>query len=311
VTALAPEIERELAAFPAGRAVLLAGAVAVPLAGGLTNRAWRVTSGESDWVLRLGGSRDAALAIDRRAERVAVRAAAARGLAPRCVHAAVERGVLVLEYVPGVAWSRATARSGEGVARIGAWLRELHSGPVPAGLPAVDPRTTIPGYLGRPFAAAGPVPRATLVQRAGEALRGYVPRARAFCHHDVHHLNVVETGAAVAPTADCAAAGRIPGGAAGRLLLLDWEYAGAGDPALDLAGYAVYHDLDDHARANLLSAYGPAVTPAELDRACEVFDCLQALWHDAAGSWDRLDAEPRRALVGRLTRRRTTRMDSR
>jgi hypothetical protein len=175
----------------------------------------------------------------------------------------------------------------------------------------VDPRTTIPWYLARPFAAKGPVPRATLVHRAGEALRGYAPRARAFCHHDVHHLNVVELSTVVAATADDADGSRAPVVPAGRLLLLDWEYAGAGDPAMDLAAYAAYHDLDDLARESLLAAYGPAVTRDELDRACEVFDCLQALWHDAAGSWGRLEADARHALVGRLTGSRTTRMDSR
>jgi aminoglycoside phosphotransferase (APT) family kinase protein len=311
VTALAPEVERELAAFEAGRAMLRAGAVAVPLVGGLTNRTWRVTSREADWVLRLGGSRDAALAIDRRAELVAVRAAAERGLAPRCVHAAAARGVLVLEYVAGTVWSRAMARSYEGAERVGAWLRELHAVPVPAGLPDVDPRTTIPGYLARPFAVAGPVPRATLARRAGEALRGYVPGGRAFCHHDVHHLNVVASNGfstASADRADESGDAIVP---AGRLLLLDWEYAGAGDPAMDLAAYVGYHDLDGPARECLLAAYGPAVTRDQLYRACEVFDCLQALWHDAAGSWDRLEDDARHALVGRLSGSRTTRMDSR
>jgi thiamine kinase-like enzyme len=311
MTTLAPEIERELAAFEAGRAMLRAGAVVVPLAGGLTNRVWRVTSREADWVLRLAGSRDAALAIDRRAERVAVCTAAERGLGPRCVHAAPDRGVLVLEYVRGHVWSRATARSSEGAERIGAWLRELHAVPVPAGLPHVDPRTAIPGYLARPVEAAGPVPRAALAQRAADALRGYAPRARAFCHHDVHHLNVVDAGVTLAPADDHAAADRTPIVSAGRLLLLDWEYAGAGDPAMDLAAFVSYHDLDDLARERLLAAYGPAVTRRELDRACDVFDCLQALWHDAAGSWDRLHDETRQTLVGRLTGRRTMRMDSR
>jgi aminoglycoside phosphotransferase (APT) family kinase protein len=227
------------------------------------------------------------------------------------VHAAVDRGVLVLEYVRGDVWSRTTARSREGAERIGAWLRELHSVPVPADLPLVDPRQAIPGYLARPFTAPGPVPRATLAHRAAEVLQDYAPRARAFCHHDVHHLNVVDTDLALAPADDHAGADRTQPGAAGRLVLLDWEYAGAGDPAMDLAAYAAYHDLDDLARERLLAAYGPAVTRAELDRACEVFDCLQALWHDAAGSWDRLHPEARQALVARLTGRRTTPMDSR
>lgn len=289
MTALPPEVARELAAFEAGRAVLREGATAAPLAGGLTNRTWRVTSAAADWVVRLGGGRDAALAIDRRAELLALRTAAAHGLAPRCVHAAAARGVLVLEYVAGTVWSRTTPRSAAGIERIGAAFRRLHSLPVPAALPEVDARDAIRRYLGAPVGVPGPVPREVLAERTAAALAGYAPRGRAFCHHDVHHRNVVE---------------------ADRLVLLDWEYAGAGDPALDLAAFAAYHDLDAVARARLRAAYGPGVTDEELDRALHVFDCLQALWHDAAGTWSALAAEARDALAARLTGARTAPMDS-
>jgi aminoglycoside phosphotransferase (APT) family kinase protein len=290
VTALAPELERELNAFDVGRAALRDGVTAEALTGGLTNRAWRVTSRSGDWVVRVGSARDALLGVDRRAELLALHTAAAHGLAPRCVHAVLERGVLVLEYVAGAVWSRATARSPEGIDRIGRRLRQLHALPAPAGLPLVDPRVLIPRYLAASVGPAGPVPRALLAERAHGALRGYVPRARAFCHHDVHHRNVVERD---------------------RLVLLDWEYAGTGDPAMDLAAFASYHDLDDESRTRLLTAYGPDVTRAELDGACGVFDCLQALWHDAAGTWNMLAAESRDALVARVTGIRTTPMDSR
>jgi aminoglycoside phosphotransferase (APT) family kinase protein len=196
----------------------------------------------------------------------------------------------VLEYVAGECWSRAMACSAAGIERIGTRLRELHALPVPNGLPEVDPRRAISAHLERTAAAPGPVPRAALAARAHDALRGYAARVRAFCHHDVHHLNVVD---------------------AGRLVLVDWEYAGAGDPAMDLAAFAAYHDLDGASRTRLLAAYGPGVTRAELDRACDVFDCLQALWHDAAGTWAALPEESRVALAGRLTGDRTAAMDSR
>ncbi len=288
MTALPDEVARALAAFDAGRAMLRDGATAAPLGGGLVNRAWRVTSAAADWVVRLDGARGAAVAPDRQAELLALRAAAAHGLAPRCVHADATHGVLVLEHVAGTVWSRATARSAEGIDRIGAVFRELHSLAAPAGLPAVDARESIRRYLA--VGVPGPVPRATLADRAAAAVACYAPRLHAFCHHDVHHRNVV---------------------AADRLVLLDWEYAGVGDPALDLAAFAAYHDLEAAARARLRAAYGPGVGHAELERALCVFDCLQALWHDAAGTWHALAPGSRDALVARVTGPRKAPVDSR
>jgi thiamine kinase len=284
--AVPPDVARELQAFEAGRRALQHGPRAVALSGGLTNRAWRVTAAGADWVVRLGGNRDAALAIDRRAEHVALGAAAAAGLAPHLVHAAPERGVLVLEYVDGRVWSRDDARAPDGLARMGGRLRELHALAPPAGLPAMDPAATIEHYLALPPRAPAPCARPWLAARARSALADYVPTDRALCHHDLHHLNVVD---------------------AGRLVFVDWEYAAVGDPLLDLAAYACYHDLDGDARDRLLAAYaaaGPdAVRPATrtaLDRACAVFDCLQALWYDAADAWSATSVETRTALLRRL-----------
>src|SRR5262249_12101166 len=47
-----------------------------------------------------------------------------------------------------------------------------------------------------------------------------------------------------------------------RLWIVDWEYAGMGDPAFDLANFAVNNGLDEAGDEALLAAYGggdPAV----------------------------------------------------
>jgi thiamine kinase-like enzyme len=41
-----------------------------------------------------------------------------------------------------------------------------------------------------------------------------------------------------------------------RLWIVDWEYAGMGDPAFDLANFAVNNGLDEPGDAELLEAYG-------------------------------------------------------
>jgi thiamine kinase len=284
---LPDEVVAALREFAAGRRALAQAPRCTPLQGGLTNRAWRVTCGASDWVVRVGGGRDAELAIDRRAECAALRVAAAHGLAPAIVHAQPDRGVLVLEHVNGRVWTRTDAREPANVERMGRRLRELHALEAPPGVPMLNVVAAIEHYLDAPPVGPAPIAREQLATCARDALAAYSAGVSALCHHDVHHLNVVDTGA---------------------LVLLDWEYAALGDPRLDLAAFACYHDLDDAARARLLAAYDGASRPAEiertelaaLDRACVVFDVLQALWYDAAGAWALASEETRAGLVRRL-----------
>jgi aminoglycoside phosphotransferase (APT) family kinase protein len=197
------------------------------------------------------------------------------------VHAAGT--VLVLEHVAGRVWSRADARSPRGLRFVGPRLRGLHALPLAPGLRTVAVDAAIARYLAVPPPDGGPLPRERLAAHAARVLADHVPRGAAFCHHDLHHLNVVEP-------------------AAGPPVFLDWEYAGAGDPWLDLAAYCAYHDLDADARRVLLDAYGDADGDSRhrLDGAIAAFDCLQALWYDAADGWRALPPDRRDALLARL-----------
>jgi thiamine kinase len=80
------------------------------------------------------------------------------------------------------------------------------------------------------------------------------------CHNDVHHLNLVDDG---------------------RLWLIDWEYAGQGDPYFDLASFCCYHTLSNSARRELLRTYlGQDNNAAveRLQRMCWVFNYIRDLW---------------------------------
>lgn len=289
------EVREALASFAAGRELLAQPeARAHALAGGVENRVWRVVGPYADWVVRLGGGRDARLAVDRRRELACVTLAASHGFAPGIVHAAPGSGLLVAAHVAGRTWSRDDARALRNVARFGARLRALHAVPVPSSLPAVDPGAAIEGYLALDPPPQPPVPRAKLASAAAASLAAVAPRAHALCHHDLHHRNVID---------------------AGELVFVDWEYAGRGEPLLDLAAFAAYHDFDAPRRAALLAAYeagGPppqrladahevgGASPERFAAACTLFDCLQALWYDAADAWHTLGADARAALIQRL-----------
>ena len=71
----------------------------VQLQGGITNRNFRVTFGGTDYVLRLPGKRTDLLGIDREAERIATKAAAELGFAPRVVTLLDDPACLVTLFV--------------------------------------------------------------------------------------------------------------------------------------------------------------------------------------------------------------------
>ena len=268
-----------LGASAPGRAVLAAGARIERLCGGLSNRTWLAASAAGDLVVRLGGAHDFKIASDRVGERQALAAAAALGFGPRIVYVDARHGVLVTERIAGHTWTRAEARSAAGIGRLGARLKRLHAAPAPRGVRRVDICDTIAHYLERRALPAGPVTREVIADLVRWALGGYRPLPAALCHNDLHHLNIID---------------------AEPLMFVDWEYAGVGDPLIDLAAVACYHDFDEAQRAALLAAYAGGVEPAAFNDACLIFDCLHALWLDAADGWQSLERERREALLARL-----------
>ena len=97
---------------------------------------------------------------------------------------------------------------------------------------------------------------------------------RAPCHNDLLTANLI----------------RARGGA---LMLVDWEYAGMGDPFFDLGNLSVNNDFDDQADMRLLTAYlgappGPReVAGLRLMRAMS--DVREAAWGVVQGTLSELD----------------------
>ena len=274
------KLKAALAGFAAGRDALAAGLKTAELAGGLENSSYRVSSKAGDWVVRLAGARDARFTINRVAERQAQSFAAAAGFAPAIVHADPEHGTLVSEHLEAPAWSREQARTPDGLRLLGTRLGELHALELPRTVRRVNVHDVLAHYLELPATAATPISREDIGARLRWSLATYRAPASALCHNDLHHLNLLGT----AP-----------------LMFVDWEYAGVGDPIFELAAVIGYHDLDLEQRSILIAAHGGGFAPAHVTRMCLVFDCLHALWLDAAGGWDSLGAERREALIARLT----------
>ena len=278
-TAVPEPLRAALLGFAAGRAALAQVLRVRPLPSGVRNRVFRVTGRDLDWAVRLGAAGAGSLGADRDSEVRAWEAAAAAGLAPPLVHFDGDGDVLVSGFVAAPTWTRRRARSMDGIRAIGRRLARLHSLPTPAGVRAFSAREAMRVLL----AALPPAPRRLARERlerhAAAALADFVGEGAALCHLDLHHRNVIGRSA---------------------VLFIDWEYAGVGDPAIDLAAYACYHDFDAARRDALVVAHGAAVPAARLDAACRLFDGLQACWYEAADAWGALPPARRDELLARV-----------
>jgi aminoglycoside phosphotransferase (APT) family kinase protein len=234
------------------------------------SRTWRVVADGRQAVLRVDEPLARRLGLDRAAEPGVLRTVADAGLGPACLDADATGGWLLTEWLPGSAWSAPDLREPANLRRAAGLLRRLHGLP-PAG-PVLDLAAAIDRYaaLGGTL-AAGParVAREQLARcRSADAAAdvGAAADPPCLCHNDPTPGNFIAV-------------------ADGSLRLIDWEYAGLGHPAFDLAGLAVGADLDPSGDEILLRAYrGRSPQPGELARheAWKAFcRTLGALWTGA------------------------------
>ena len=233
-----------------------------PIKHGLTNRSWLVTTDGDRLVVRISDASAEQLQIDRSSEAVVLQLVARAGIGPDVLRCDPEQGILVTRYL-GATWSARDAHSNENIDRLAAVLHRLHALDVPAGVRTVDLASTVHGYL-RTLDERGisggltlPALRDCADETAAQLRKGSTAR---LCHNDVHHLNVVDGDS---------------------LRLIDWEYAGVGEPMFDLASVCVYHRYQRSQRERLLSAYAaPSATVSwqRLELACWLFDYIRDLW---------------------------------
>ena len=225
------------------------------LGGGLTNRVYRVRSGEREFALRLDAQVDG-VTPDRRCETAIMRRAGDAGIAPAVVCSLPEAGVLVTEYLPGKVWQERDLESSDNLEALAQLLRRVHA--LPACGTAFDAERFADHYrqtIGETDAKAAFASRCVGIVRARS-----VPESTACCHNDIVASNVIQSAG---------------------LKLIDWEYACDNDPLFDLASAIGYHDLGDRQRKVLLDAYTGGTGNELGERLVEqvrVYDALQWLW---------------------------------
>ena len=213
------------------------------LGGGITNRNFKVDVAGESFVLRMGGARTELLGIDRSVEHAAGRRAFEVGVGPEVVAFVPDEGWLVARFIDGRPISVEEMRRAETLSRVASALRRFHEA---AAIPGrFDAFAVVDDYRAKAEAHGVEVPvefdEARSIARLVAAALGERPLAP--CHNDLLNANFLDDG---------------------QVRIVDWEYAGMGDPFFDLANFSVNHGftVDDDRR--FLEAYFGASRDADL-----------------------------------------------
>ena len=233
-----------------------------PLAGGITNQNFLVEDETGRYVARICKELPL-LGIDRRNEAACQETASRLGIAPALIHR--DEGLLVSRYVAGQTLTSASLHDLAMIRDVGRTLRRLHDGrDVVTGLVLYFcPFQTIRTYAQTAVALKARLPddAHNLLDDARLLANRIGPFRPVLCHNDLLPANMITS--------------------AGRLWLVDWEYAGMGHPIFDLASVSANAGLGDDEEAALLASYQGEIDPRELDliRVFKAASLLrEALW---------------------------------
>jgi thiamine kinase-like enzyme len=229
--------------------VLRAGARVEVLAGGASNANYVLTASSSErLVLRVAKSAVERFGIDRWRGADAQRSVASVGLAPALLAAALPAGHAVSPFVDGPLLDADAIRAPGMLARVADTLRGIHAAPAIDGAFSIfaDQRRYAATARDEGLRLPDDFDELMVHAAAAEAVFDAAAIRPVLCHNDLQLQNLVVQD--------------------DRIVVLDWEYAGMGNPYFDLGGVTVNAELDGAEREALLAAYFGAVRAADAAR---------------------------------------------
>ncbi len=235
------------------------------LSGGITNRNFLVTIADRSerYVIRLAGNDTHLLGISREVEHAATVAAAGVGVGPEVVAFIRPEGYLVTRFIEGGPVSDEAVHQPDTLIRVADSLRRIHGGPPIPGL--FMPLRIVEAYRALAQARGVRIPpqyeQATMIGRRIDRAFLVDPVEIRPCHNDLLNANFIDDGA--------------------RIRIVDWEYAGMGDPFFDLGNFSINHELTADEDAFLLSSYEGSIRVDRLARLTlmrVVSDFREAMW---------------------------------
>jgi thiamine kinase-like enzyme len=237
------------------------------LSGGITNRNYRVdVSGQAErYVIRLGGNDTHLLGISREVEHAATVAAAGVGVGAEVVAFLRPEGYLVTRFIEGTPMAELDVHLPQVIGRVADSVRRFHDGPAIPGL--FVPLRIVEAYRALAHDNGVPIPPefelAQAIGRRVELALLTSPLEPRPCHNDLLPGNLIDDGS--------------------RMRLVDWEYAGMGDPFFDLGNFSVNNDLTPDEDEAFLAAYDAVAAPrpdrlARLALFRVISDFREAMW---------------------------------
>lgn len=232
--------------------------IGMVLSDGATSKTVLIKHLARRYVLRVDKPAVRELGLQRHLEEEILRLVAAAGLSPEPLFFDHEHGIFLREFTAGTNWTVSELQNKKALRRLADALRMLHS------LPAVEAKFE-PGRALESYASQLGTPEAReLADRALSALEQLESKAHVdcVCHNDLLNHNILESEA---------------------VNLIDWEFAGMGDPLFDLATVIEHHNLPDKLVQIFLRHYLERL-PVEDDlrrlaQQRTVFNCLSELWY--------------------------------
>jgi thiamine kinase-like enzyme len=234
-----------------------------PITIGITNRNFKVELGGEAFVVRLSGRDTELLGIDRAAEGEAARAAAEAGVAPEVVAYLPEQQALVTRFVAGEHIPEDDLQREDVLGAVVRSIRAIHGcPPIRSSFPVfriVEDYRALASERGVAIPAAYDEAHA-LADRI-EAAFARAPMPPATCHNDLLNANFLRDG--------------------DHVWIVDYEYAGVGDPFFDLGNLSINNGLGPDAQELLLRSYFGEVTDdrrARLALMRIMSDFREAMW---------------------------------
>ncbi|OUS13673.1 hypothetical protein A9Q89_02385 [Gammaproteobacteria bacterium 53_120_T64] len=193
------------------------------LPGGLTNQHYLLKARGLRLVMRINNPNAAGLGIDRWREQKILEQINGKDFAPTIYYCDPEQGLLVSEYVAGTQWRPDALDDPRKIDSLLGLIGQIHA--VSDNIPAFDYNAHVRNYWQRMLESDKPFPMS-----AQRLYRAIEPRLSAFqaaikhpvlCHHDLTPANIIEN-------------------IDGQLIVLDWEYAGAGLALIEAIGASRY-----------------------------------------------------------------------
>ena len=193
-----------------------------------------VSGSPERYVIRLAGNDTHLLGISREVEYAATVAAAGVGVGPEVTAFIRPEGYLVTRFIEGSPVPIEQVREPDTIERVADALRRIHDGPPIPGL--FVPLRIVEAYRALAQARGVRIPPeyelAAAIGRRIELACLADPVELRPCHNDLLNANFIDDGA--------------------RIRIVDWEYAGMGDPYFDLGNFSINHELTPDDDANLL-----------------------------------------------------------